>query len=450
MAKILVIDDEHSILETLEMFLSEKGHTVYTAPTGDDGLALFARHQPDLVILDIRLPDRDGLDILSQIQHSASPAKVIMITAFQDMETTIQAMKHGAYDYIHKPLDIDDLEKAIKHALQVLEIEQHGAASKTARPSEPSKIIIGKSGRMLEVFKLIGVLCQNRAPVLIQGETGTGKELTARMIHQNSPDHKEPFVIFDCSSVVETLLESELFGHEKGAFTGASQTNKGKIEVAGRGTLFLDEVGELPLPLQKKFLGFLQRQEYMRVGGHQVLRAHCRILAATNRDLAAMAQHGQFREDLYYRLKVVTLQIPPLRERLSDLPLLVTHFLHKINAELGTDVWNLQDGVINRLMAHPWTGNVRELENVLVEAVVRARGKVILVEDLENVFKLSAEAQHGFSPSSLTSMEKEHIEHILTEVAWNRTEAARRLGISLPTLRSKIRKYGIARPDRPE
>jgi len=447
MAKLLLIDDEQPILESLDMFFSEKGHTVHTALTAQDGLAAFTEKQPDVVVLDIRLPDLNGMEVLRQMQGDAHPAKIIMITAFQDMETAIEAMKQGAYDYIHKPLDVDDLDKAIERALQVLQMEYELSVPAPPQISHVHNVIIGKSGKMLEVFKLIGVLCQNRAPVLIQGETGTGKELTARIIHQNSPHPDAPFVTFDCSSVVETLLESELFGHERGAFTGASQTNKGKIEVAGKGTLFLDEVGELPLSLQKKFLGFLQRQEYMRVGGHQVLQAQCRILAATNRDLANMVQHGKFREDLYYRLKVVTLQLPPLRERLEDIPLLVDHFLHKINAQLGTDVWKLQEGVIERLMAHPWTGNVRELENVLVEVIVRARSKVVLVEDLDNILAMADALHKGFTPSSLTNIERDHIEHTLAETGWNRSEASRRLGISLPTLRSKIRKYGIMPPD---
>ena len=294
---------------------------------------------------------------------------------------------------------------------------------------------------------MIGLLSQNRAPVLIQGETGTGKELTARIIHRNSPYREEPFVTFDCSSVVETLLESELFGHERGAFTGANRTNKGKIEMAGKGILFLDEVGELPANLQKKILGFLQRREYMRVGGNQALRARCRVIAATNRNLALMVQQRKFREDLYYRLKVVTLLLPPVRERVSDIPLLVDHFLHKINLELGTDVWRLQDGAMERLMAHPWPGNVRELENTLVEAVVQARGKVILLDDLEKILAKDDVLHATGGKSSLTMMEKEHIEVILAEVGWNRTEASRRLGITVPTLRSKIRKYGIIPPE---
>ncbi len=446
MAKILLIDDEQPILESLDMFFSEKGHTVYTALTGRDGLALFTQHHPDVVVLDIRLPDVNGLDVLYQIQDDEHSAKVIMMTAFQDMETTIEAMKRGAYDYVHKPLDVDDLEKAVERAFQVLQMEHEEPVTDAPQSSQNPNVIIGKSGEMSEVFKLIGILCQNRAPVLIQGETGTGKELTARIIHQSSPYNETPFVIFDCSSVVETLLESELFGHERGAFTGASQANKGKIEMAGKGTLFLDEVGELPLNLQKKFLGFLQRQEYMRVGGHQVLQAQCRILAATNRDLAGMVQHGHFREDLYYRLKVVTLHLPPLRARIEDIPLLVNHFLHKINQQLDTDVWKLQDGVIDRLMAHPWTGNVRELENVLVDVIVRARSKVILLEDVEKILAGIDELHKGFAPASLNHIEKDHIEQTLIDAGWNRSEASRRLGISLPTLRSKIRKYGIVPP----
>ena len=451
MAQILLIDDEPSILETLDMFLSEKGHKVYKALTGSAGLDLFYRHKPDVVILDIRLPDQNGLEILSQIQEDECPAKVIMITAFQDMETTIRAMKLGAYDYVHKPLDADEMEKTIEQALHVLEAEQENPLLEAIEKPANLEVIIGKSKKMLEIFKMIGLLCQNRAPVLIQGETGTGKELVARLIHRNSPYHEAPFVPLDCSAIVETLLESELFGHEKGAFTGAIRTNKGKIEAAGKGTLFLDEIGELPLSLQGKLLGFLQRREYMRVGGSQVLQAQCRIIAATNRNLVEMVQQGAFREDLYYRLKVVTLHIPPLRERISDIPLLVNHFLQKINLELGTDVSKLQEGVMEQLLAHPWIGNVRELENTLVEAVIRARGKVILEEELD---KILAQQETLHSPeevlSSLSAMEKEHIEHVLSEVGWSRTKAAQQLGISLPTLRSKIRKYVIIPPEAPE
>jgi two-component system response regulator AtoC len=279
--------------------------------------------------------------------------------------------------------------------------------------------------------------------VLIQGETGTGKELIARVIHRNSLYAQEPFVTLDCSAVVESLLESELFGHEKGAFTGADQTKQGRIALAGQGTLFLDELGELPLSLQGKFLGFLERREYYRLGGRKPQISQCRIIAATNRNLEAMLQQGRFKNDLYYRLKVVTINAPPLRERLSDIPLLVNHFLHKINRELGTQATKFQNGVIERLMTHPWTGNVRELANVLVEVVIRARGRVILLDDIDEVLATDLRTHEGLTGFSLPNMERDHIQRTLDQLGWNRTRTAKMLGISLPTLRKKIQKYGL-------
>ena len=447
MAHILIVDDECSILESLEMFLVEKGHVVSKASTGQAGIDLFYQENPDIVVLDIRLPDLNGLDMLSRFQSKGCTAKVIMMTAFHDMETTIQAMKRGAYDYIHKPLDVDEVEKSITRALHVLEIDRETPVLKKAKRPLNRDAIIGKSEKMRDIFKMIGLLCQNRATVLIQGETGTGKELVARVIHWNSVFCDEPFVTLDCAAVVETLLESELFGHEVGAFTGATRRKAGKIELAGSGTLFLDEVGELPLGLQGKFLGFIQRREYMRVGGQHPLLSRCRIVAATNRDLADLVRQGKFREDLFFRLRVVTVQVPSLRERLSDIPDLVNYFLHKINMELGTGVNKLQSGVIDRLMAHQWKGNVRDLENVLVEAVVRARGKVLILEEIERILSMNgAPPACALSAFSLNGMEREHIQNTLGQLGWNRTRAAQVLGISLPTLRSKIRKYGIAPP----
>jgi two-component system response regulator AtoC len=444
MSKILVIDDERSILETMEMFLAEKGHMVHKADSGGRGLDLYDLHEPDVVILDIRLPDVDGFELLRNIQTRENPAKVIMITAFQDMETTIKAMKLGAYDYIHKPLDADKVEKAVNRALHTAKVDRETPLLKELTQPPNPEVIIGKSDQMRKIFKMIGLLSQNRAPVLIQGQTGTGKELTARVVHRNSLFGKEPFITFDCSAMVDSLLESELFGHEKGAFTGATHTKEGKIQLAGTGTLFLDEIGELPLVMQSKFLGFLQRREYMRVGGNHSLPSRCRIITATNRNLANMVKKGQFRQDLYFRLKVVSIYIPPLMERLSDIPDLVNHFLQKINWEQKTDILKLQKGVLDRLATHTWPGNVRELENVLVEAVVRARGKVILLDDIEYILSSSHPAEDkDLSSFSLPRMEKEHIQNTLNLLSWNRTETARVLGITLPTLRSKIKKYGI-------
>ncbi|MFP4037752.1 MAG: sigma-54-dependent transcriptional regulator, partial [Desulfobacteraceae bacterium] len=349
MSKILVVDDEYSILESLEMFLGEKGHEVYKAASAEEGLDLFCRCGPEVVILDIRLPDMDGLEVLSRIRDYDSPAKVIMITAFHDMESTIQAMKKGAYDYFHKPFDPDDVERAVNRALEVLEVDRATPVEGVVGRPPAQEVIVGKSPKMRDIFKMIGLLCQNRATVCIQGETGTGKELIARMIHRNSLFSHEPFVTLDCSAVVETLLESELFGHERGAFTGASYTKQGRIELAGAGTLLLDEVGELPLSLQGKLLGFLERREYMRVGGQETLKSRCRVIAATNRDLSGLVQSGGFKEDLYFRLSVVNIHVPPLRERLEDVPDLVSYFLQKINMELGTGVTKLQRGVMELL-----------------------------------------------------------------------------------------------------
>ncbi len=446
MATILIIDDEPAILESLGIFLRKLNHTVFQAATGNQGLKRFEQHHPDIVILDIRLPDLNGLEILRRIQQHEWVTKVIMITAYQDMDTTIQAMKDGAYDYIHKPLDIEEIENAINQAYQVLEMERQLSPTAEASPMSVPDVLIGKSKPMLEIFKKIGLVCRNQAPVLIQGETGTGKELIASMIHFNGSQRHAPFVVMDCSASVETLIESELFGHQKGSFTGAHQARKGKIEQAGTGTLFLDEIGELPFTVQGKFLGFLQRREYTRVGGSQALQSQCRIIAATNRNLADMVTQGDFRQDLYYRLRVVSFQLPPLRERLPDIHLLVDHFLHKINRELGTDVTTVQEGALNYLMQYSWPGNIRELENTLSEALAQARGQVLLVEDLKNIMSGRKDLQ-GSGVAASRLLTKERIEQTLRETEWNRSETARILGISRPTLRKRMRKYTIVPPE---
>jgi two-component system response regulator AtoC len=439
------VDDEHSILETLQMFLEEKGLQVFTADTGEKGLLIFEQEHPQTVILDIRLPDGNGLDVLNSMMEKQIPSKIIMITAFQDMETTIMAMKRGAFDYIHKPLDIDQVEQAVDRAIRILKIDRDTPALiPVAAGPQNSLRIIGKSEKMRDIFKMMGLVCTSRVNVLIQGETGTGKELTARIIHLNSAFKDEPFIVFDCSAVVDTLLESELFGHEKGAFTGADQTTTGKIELAGNGTLFLDEIAQLPLKIQGKLLGFLQRREYTRVGGTKVQKSHCRIVAACNCDLAGQVNQGLFKEDLFYRLKVFTIRMPPLSDRISDIPLLVEHFLNKINLELGTRVTKIQDGVVEKLITHTWKGNVRELENTIVQALVGCRGNVLLRDDIDRILTQAPFLPNqGLEAFSLAHLEKEHIQKTLSRLDWNKSQAAKLLGITLPTLRSKIKKYEI-------
>ena len=443
MPKILIIDDEIAILESLEMFLGEGGYDIRTAATAEEGKAVFGGFFPEVVILDIRLPDSSGLDVLLWFNGLPQPPKVIMITAFHDMETAITSMKNGAFDYIHKPLDADEVETAVEKAVRAIEAERELPASREYADAVEEDIIIGKSKAITDVFKTIGMLCRNDATALIQGETGTGKELIARVIHKNSRNGKAPFITLDCSAVVENLLESELFGHEKGAFTGANQSKPGQIELAGKGTLFLDEIGELPLGIQGKLLGFLERREYLRVGGQYPLRSYCRILAATHRDLGKLVQQGGFRRDLYFRLNVVTLEVPPLSSRLGDIPELARHFLRIISSSMNKP-FHLQDGIIPLLMGHHWAGNVRELKNVITAAAVLSPSNVILKEDIQTALSVHGGGSKSVDPASnLAEMEQRHILGILKAVGWNRTQAARLLGISLPTLRSKIRKFGI-------
>ncbi len=445
MANMLIIDDEPAILESLEMFLTEKGHTVYKAGDGCSGLAQFMCHRPEIVILDIRLPDMSGFEILERLHQAQTPPRIIMITAFHDMETAIRAMKQGAFDYIHKPLDIDQLESTLARVLEVVSAQTQSVSQPVSESLHTEGLIIGSSPQMLHIFKTIGVLCQNRATVLIQGETGTGKELIARAIHRNSFCPDAPFMTMDCSATVDTLIESELFGHEKGAFTGATQSQKGKIELAAGGTLFLDEIGELPLSLQGKFLGFLERREYMRVGGQIPLKSRCRIVAATNRNLAEMTRSSLFRKDLYYRLKVVTVFVAPLRERMEDIPALAQHFLNKANSELNTGAVCFQAGILEWLKNYDWPGNVRELENIILSAAVQSRGNVILAQDIQNVLACDQPDCAPTAPTrpDLPELERLHILATLKQVGWVRTRAAQLLGISLPTLRNKIRKYAI-------
>lgn len=445
MNEVLVIDDEPYILESLRMYLAEKGMVVFLAKDGQEGWEVFQRTRPKLVILDVRLPDINGIELLQRIRDNSEETKVIMITAYHEMQTAIEAMKGGAFDYILKPLDLDALDKAFERAFKTM--GQHFGEQVSSGFDTVTEVLVGSSPAMVDVQKSIGLVCGNNATVLIQGETGTGKELVARIIHQNSTFKDGPFVVFDCAGVVENLLESELFGHEKGAFTGALYTKKGAVERAEKGTLFLDEISELPLALQGKLLGFLQRREFIRVGGQEIIRSNCRIIAASNKDLKEMVSKGIFREDLYFRLKVVQINIPPLRERIEDIPELTSYFMKKINRELKLRIWKMEKGVIELLKSYPWPGNVRELENTLVEAMIRARGGMIskeVIKELMGHLKGSVEQKKGLSRLEL--VEREHIKQILESVSFNRKKAAEILGISLPTLRSKINKYGIKVP----
>lgn len=443
--KILIIDDERSLLESFEMFLSEKGYIIECAINAQEGFNKSRLFRPDVIILDVRLPDMNGIDLIEKLKERHCP--IIIITAFHDMETTIKAVKSGAFEYIPKPIDVEELENAIEKAFKTLDSSSDGdrKSSDVWENEYEEGRIIGKSKIMKEVFKAIGILSENRVTVLIEGETGTGKELIARAIHMHSPYKNEPFRAINCSAIVGTLLESELFGHEKGSFTGAITTKKGKIELAGEGTVFFDEIGELPLELQPKLLRFLQDKEFERIGGERRIHSNARVIAATNRDLWQMVQEGLFREDLFYRLSVTTIKVPPLRERKSDIPLLVDHLLKKINFTLKKNIKKIEGNAISEMMKYEWPGNIRELENIITHAAINARGDIIPSELIIPLLGKKFFAKEHMAKKELTlqEIEKDYILKILENTRWHLGKACEILGISRPTLRQKLKDYGI-------
>ena len=453
MSKILVIDDDRSIRETLELYLTEEGYEVVTAATGTEGLNRFVETSPDVVILDIRLPDVDGFTVLEDLREDEENVKVIMITAHHDMDSTINAMKSGAFDYIHKPVNVDELDMAIKKALKTREMEQK-IDGLLMEPSRHFKVgdIIGTGKEMREIFKTIGVVSQNRTTILIQGESGTGKELIAKVIHHNTA-RDEPYIAVNCSAIVETLLESELFGHEKGSFTGAIARKLGKFELARYGTVFLDEISEMSLNLQAKLLRVLQEMEFERVGGKDRVRVHARIIAATNKDLRTMVREGKFRDDLFYRLNIVAITLPPLRERPEDIPDLVQYLLAKINIDLHKRIVGVSDEIMGIFLKYRWPGNVRELENLLVRAAVVAKGQILVRGDFPELAEESvpeavpeemppARGGDGKLPT-LDDIEEQYIRKVIRESGKNKGEICEILGISRPTFERKLEKYGI-------
>src|SRR5438552_11620125 len=382
MDRILIVGDDRSIRELLSMHLEERGFGVDSASTGAEGFTIAEKNPPSAIVLDMRLPDGSGIDLIPELKRRAAEAPVLMITAHHDMATTILAMKAGAFDYIHKPIDIRAFDIALDRALEVRRLSK-GADYLSVEPSRSFDMddIVGTSPPMQQLFKDVGRVANSRATVLIQGESGTGKELIARVIHSYSAPQK-PFIGINCSAIVDTLLESELFGHEKGAFTGALQAKPGKFELAEDGSIFLDEIGELSQNLQAKLLRVLQEREVERVGGVRRIPIKARILAATNRELADEVKASRFREDLYQRLKVVTLSLPPLRERPEDIPILVEHLIMKINQRLHKNLRRVPREVLEKLQKRVWPGNVRELENVLTRAAVLSQGDMLLEEHL--------------------------------------------------------------------
>lgn len=448
MEKILVIDDDESIRQTLTNFLKRLGYSVLSAEDGNIGYDIIRNQQPDLIISDIKMPNLTGLELLKKVKEIDPLTKIILITAHDDVQTTIDAMQNGAYDYLEKPLDIERLKVTISRALESKKLSERieSFVEDNVEEFQPEKRIIGKSKSMKDVYKIIGQVSSNRVTVLLQGESGTGKELVAKSIHYSGITKSEPFIAVNCTAITESLLESELFGHEKGAFTGADRTKKGKFELAGNGTIFLDEISEMSQHLQVKLLRVLQEKEFERVGGESVIPMKARIITATNRNIDQLVKEKKFREDLFYRLNVVKIELPPLRQRKDDIPLLINFLLQKINRELHKNVLKVSDDVLNMLQEHDWTGNVRELENTLMQAVVLTNGDVLLKEHilLKNQFSESSSFPIYLT---LAELERKHISSVLEFTKWSKPKAAEILGISLPTLYSKIDNYKLTKPE---
>ncbi len=447
MEKILLIDDEESILESLRIFLSGMNYAVSTASNGMEGIEIIHKEHPDLVITDLKMPEVDGLEVLKQIREFDDSVPCIIMTAYEDVDSTIRAMQLGAYDYIEKPIDTPRFKALIKRSLESRSLSErlNYAVEEDFEKYDVRNKSIGRSAQMKNIFKVVGQVSMNRVTVLIHGESGTGKELISRIIHYSGITKDHPFIPVNCTALTESLLESELFGHVKGSFTGAIKDKKGKFELAGMGTIFLDEISEISPDLQVKLLRVIQEREFEKVGAESSNPMNARIITATNRNLEEMVREGQFREDLYYRLKVLSINIPPLRERKEDIPELVVHFLKKINNELHKKVRKIPFDVMEMLQNYRWTGNVRELENILMQAVVLSKGDVLEKENilLQEIFRSETVADR--TNLSLAEVEKEHITKILNAVNWNKKKAYTILGISKPTLNSKIRDYGISK-----
>ncbi len=453
MARILVADDSELIKSTLKLYLSKEKHLVYSADDGAQAIETFKRERPDLVITDIIMPEADGFQVMKYIKENDANIPVIMITGVDDTESTIKAIQEGAYDYIEKPIDVTRFNQVVKNALRSKELSEQLAVSLSKEEEEEFRgktTLVGSTPIMKEIYKSIGRISSSRITVLIQGESGTGKEVIARMIHNSGITKGHPFIAVNCSALSESLLESELFGHVKGAFTGAVRNKKGKFELAGMGTIFLDEISEISYDLQVKLLRVIQEKEFERVGGESTVPLEARIIAATNKNLSKLVEDGKFREDLYFRLKVFTIVAPPLRDRKEDIPALVIHFVKKINKELHKDVRKVPYEVMEMLQEHDWIGNVRELENTLMQAILLSKSDVIEPDNIllkKSDIKKSSEGPDMFqyNPNwSVAELEKFHIENVLNEVKGNKQKACKVLGISKPTLYNKLDLYGIS------
>ncbi len=445
-SRVLIVDDDKLVREYLEEALTRLGHQVSTAMDGQEGIEIIETDDFDLMFTDIKMPRLDGLGFLAQAVRRQPETPVIVLTAYGTIESAVEAMKKGAYDYLSKPIDKDLLKLTVERALQKRRLVRENRALRSLVEQEQSiAAIVGTSEPLRQVVEMLEVIAPQPVDVLITGPSGTGKELVARALHWSSPRAEKPFIKMNCAALPEGLIESELFGHEKGAFTGAIKTRKGKFEAANGGTILLDEISEMPPGLQAKLLRVLQEREFDRVGSNDTISVDVRVVATTNKNLVQEVNEGRFREDLFFRLNVVPIYLPPLVKRPDDVPALISHFVDKYGRRYGREFEAIDDDAVDYLKAQPWPGNVRELENRIERAVVLAKDLVIHKSDvsLESPsYDVSPQADGGsFGAVTVAELEKKHILQTLKELGFNRTKAAEQLGISIRTLRNKLNEY---------
>lgn len=447
---VLVVDDKANMRSMLESTFVDRGYDVLTAPSGVEAIEYLKEKAIDIVITDLSMPGKDGMDVLRAAKAANSDTEVILITAYGSIETAVDAMRLGAYDFISKPFKLVEIERKVDKIARKLNTKPTQSVTTWIHPSVQH--FVGASAHANQLMKMIARIAPSKSSVLINGASGVGKELVARAIHEASPRRDRPFVALNCAALAPGVLESELFGHEKGAFTGADDRRIGRFEKADTGTLFLDEVGDIDGTIQTKLLRVLQENEIERVGGTDTIKVDVRIVAATNRDLRQAIKDGDFREDFFYRLNVFSLNVQPLRERRDDIPVLVDHFLRKFSLELGKDVLEIEDKALITFMQYPWPGNIRELENVIERAVVLAETNQVTMEDLPPEISETPEEDpanpkvdiHGNSlVERKDKMESEMIRIALEKFRWNKTKAADHLGLKRTTLQYKIKKYGL-------
>ena len=459
--KILIVDDEKNMRWAISRALEKEGYEILQASNGQEGIEAFERHRPDVMLLDLKMPVMDGMEALKAIRETNTTTPVLMLTAHGTMETAIEAMKRGAMDYLSKPFDVEELKVQIRKALHVNELEEQVVYLKETTAFETGNVVIGNSQPMKELMAMVERVAATPATILIQGESGTGKEIIAHLVHHNSPRRDKPFIKVNCGAIPETLIESELFGHEKGAFTGAVSRKVGKFERARGGTILLDEIGELSLSMQVKLLRVVQDKEIERVGGSETVSVDARVIAATNRQLKKMTEEGTFREDLYYRLNVIPLHIPPLRDRKEDIPGFVHHFMKVFCSEMGRKLMTLSPKAMAQLVNHPWKGNVRELENFIERLVILSPTDDVQEVDLPISGTTDASGTpdtSGISDTpkdsgiqlpeegiSLDELEKDLILQALEKTGNNQTKSAQLLGISRHTLMYRMDKHGISK-----